>query len=206
MERIRVAHGVVTALALLALAVPGLSAQTTFGLRGGVTVSSVELDLGETFDDSNRTGFTGGVFVDFAGSGLLGLQLGAQYTQKGAELEIDDVVDDLTLNYLEIPAVLKLGIPLGGLKPSLLGGVALGFQASCDAAEAWEADCEEDVKSVEWSGVLGADVVLHLGGPSLWVDGRYHFGLNDLSDAVEIDELKTRAWMLQAGLGFPLGG
>jgi hypothetical protein len=191
-------------LSLLALTTLPAQAQTTLGVRGGVSVSSVDLDLGETFDDSNRTGFEGGVFLDFGRSSPLGFQIGAQYAQKGAELEFGDVVEDLSLNYLEIPAVVKLGIPLGGLKPSVLGGVAMGFNTGCEGFG--RDDCSENITSTNFSGLLGADVVIDLGGLSLWADGRFHFGLNDIADAVEVDELKTRAWALQAGLGFPLGG
>jgi hypothetical protein len=191
-------------LSLLALTALPAQGQTTLGVRGGVSVSSVDLDLGETFDDSNRTGFEGGVFLDFGRSSPLGFQIGAQYAQKGAELEFGDVVEDLSLNYLEIPAVVKLGIPLMGLKPSVLGGVAMGFRTGCEDVR--DIDCDEEVTSTNFAGLLGADVVLDLGGLSLWADGRFHFGLSDISDAVDVDELKTRAWTLQAGLGFPLGG
>lgn len=192
----------VSAIVAICVALP-LQAQTTIGVRGGVSVSSAELDIDETFDKSNRTGFVGGVFLDFGGSGLFGFQVGAQYSQKGAELDLEGVKEDLSLNYLEIPAVMKLGLPLGVLKPSLLGGVALGFNTGCDGPDG---DCADEVTSTDFAGIFGADVVFDLGGPSLWADARYYFGLSDISDAADIDELKNRAWMLQAGIGFPLGG
>jgi hypothetical protein len=189
--------------AALLLSAASIQAQTTLGVRGGVSVSSVDLDVAETFDDSNRTGFDGGVFLDIGGSNILGFQIGAQYAQKGAELDFGEAVEELTLNYLEIPAVLKLGLPLGVLKPSLLGGVALGFNTSC---EGFGGDCDDEVTSTNFVGVLGADVAVYLGGISLWADGRFNFGLSDIADAADIDELKTRAWTLQAGIGVPLGG
>lgn len=186
----------------LALASHPLQAQTTLGVRGGVSVAGVDLDLEETFDEGNRTGFVGGVFLDFAGSSVLGLQIGAQYAQKGAELDFGTVAEELTLDYLEIPAVVKLGLPLGVMKPSLLGGVSMGFNTGC---EGFSGDCDDEVTSTNFSGLLGADVAFYLGGVSLWVDGRFHFGLSDIADAADIDQLKTRAWTLQAGLGLPLG-
>lgn len=199
-----VVPGCLAAAALLAVSTPALQGQTMFGVRGGVSVSSIDSDLGDTFDDGNRTGFAGGVFLDFGGSSPLGLQVGAQYSQKGAEFDLGDTVEDLTLNYLEIPAVVKLGIPLGIMKPSVLGGVALGFRTGCGDAGAF--DCDEEVTSTEWAGLMGADVAFYLGGLTLFVDGRYHFGLNDISDAADVGELKNRAWTFQGGLAFPLGG
>jgi len=204
MRFLRPSTGLFTALAILAFSAPELHAQRVLGFRGGVSVSSVEADLSDTFDDSNRTGFVGGVFLDFGGSSPLGLQIGAQYSQKGAEIDFDDVVEDLDLAYLEIPAVVKFGIPLGAIKPSILGGAALGFNVKCEYGSA--VSCDDEVTSTEWAGILGADVAFYLGGLSLWVDGRFHFGLNDISDALEVDELKNRAWQLQGGIGFPLGG
>lgn len=192
-------------LTILLLSASALDAQTMLGVRGGVSVASVDLDIDQTFDDSNRTGFVGGVFLDFGGGDSpLGFQIGAQYSQKGAELDIGNTVSDLSLDYLEFPAVVKLGLPLRVIKPSVFGGVGLGFNTSCEREN--DGDCDDEVKSTEFSGILGADVVFYLGGINLFVDGRYHFGLNDISDSVDFDELKNRAWQLQAGLGFPLGG
>lgn len=194
------------AMALFAFTAPALHGQTTLGVRGGVSGASISGDFGDLVDDNNRTGFTGGVFLDWGAKNLIGFQVGAAYTQKGAELDFGDFVDDLSLAYLEIPAVVKVGLPLGTIKPSLFGGVGLGFNVSCDAGGD---DCGDDVSGTEWSGIFGADVAFYLGSFSIWVDGRYHYGLNDVSDVADgaqFDELKNRAWSFQAGLGFPLGG
>jgi len=205
MQRIRWFSLTLAGLLVVSLSATSVSAQTTFGVRGGVSVSSIDADFGETFDDSNRTGFVGGVFLDFGmGNSPLGYQIGAQYSQKGAELDFQDAVEDLDLAYLEIPAVVKLGLPLPAIRPSVFGGVGIGFNTSCEFETG--GDCDDQVTSTEFSGILGADVQLDLGGLNLFVDGRYHFGLNDIADAADINELKNRAWQLQAGLGFPLGG
>jgi hypothetical protein len=196
---------VLAGIALMVFAVPALQAQTTLGVRGGASVSSASLDIDETFDKSNRTGFVGGVFADFRGSHMLGFQIGAQYSQKGAELAFDDVADDLDLAYLEIPAVIKLGIPLGIVKPSVFGGAALGFNTSC--SEFADEDICDAFESTEYSGIFGADVAVYLGSLSLWGDARYHVGLNDISGDLEfVDDLKNRAWAFQLGIGLVLGG
>lgn len=187
---------------ILAFTASSLGAQTTFGLRGGVSVASASVDVGETFEKSNRTGFTGGVFLDIGGSGLIGFQLGAQYTQKGVELDFGDAVDELTLDYLEIPAVVKLGLPLQVVKPSVFVGAGLGFNTGCENDDI---DCGDDISGTEWSGIIGADAAIYLGAVSLWADGRYQVGLNDIADTESYRELKNRAWTLQAGLGFPVG-
>jgi hypothetical protein len=191
-------------LAFLAFSAPAVQAQTTLGVRGGVSVSSASFDIDETFDDSNRTGFVGGVFLDWGRSSLFGFQVGANYAQKGSSL--DNV--DLDLAYLEIPAVVKVGIPLGIVKPSVFGGVGLGFKTSCDDPDqVFGTDFCDDVSSTEWSGVFGADAGFYLGSLSLWIDARYNVGLNDISGDFEfVDDLKNRAWNITGGVGFALGG
>lgn len=193
----KIAWVAVAAMIGLILAAPEARAQggLELGLRGGVSVATASLDISETFSKSNRTGFTGGVFANFD-LGLLGLQVAGQYTQAGVTLDFGGVVDDLSIDYLEIPAVVKLGIPLAMLKPSLFAGAALGFNTSCDNAGV---DCGADVKSTDWKGIVGADVALYLGSISLWADGRYNFGLASVS---EVDQLKNRNWLFQAGIGF----
>lgn len=194
-------YGTVSALGLFLLCSTALQAQTTFGIRAGVSVAGADVnDVGQTFDKSNRTGFVGGVFLDWASSGPLGFQVGAQYTQKGVDLEVENVVNEFDLAYLEIPAVLKLGLPLGPIRPSVFGGAGLSFSTGCDVGGE---DCGDSLKSTDFSGIMGADVSLSLGGLSLWADARYHFGLQNVSDAQDVvGNLKNRNWTLQVGLGF----
>jgi hypothetical protein len=173
------------------------------GFRGGVSVASASVDVDGTFAKSNRTGFAGGVFLNYD-LGVLGLQVGAQYAQKGVDLDVTDAAHEFSLNYLEIPAVLKLGVPLGVVKPSVFGGVGLGFKTSCDQSGT---DCGNHIDGTELSGIAGADLAVYVGSISLWVDGRYHFGLHDVNKASDVfGDLKNRHWTFQAGLGFMVGG
>lgn len=170
------------------------------GVRGGVSVASASFDL-ETFDADNRTGFVGGPFVDL-NLGMFGVQVAGLYHQMG--FESSDF--DLRLSYLEVPVVLKVGVPLLLVKPSLFGGVTLGFEGSCEINGA---DCsDDDTSSPQYGGVAGADVAIYLGGLSVWADGRYNFGLSDVNDASdafsEIGDFQNRAWNLTVGVGFGL--
>jgi len=191
-------------LLTVALASSGAAAQqgVELGFRGGVSVASASIDANQTFDKSNRTGFVGGAFLNVDG-GLLGFQVGAQYAQKGVDLDIGGSLEEFSLKYLEIPAVVKLGVPLGVVKPSVFGGVGLGFNTGCDQGGE---DCGDNVKGTEFAGIAGADLALYLGSISLWADGRYHFGLQNISKASDVvGDFKNRNWSLQAGIGFKIG-
>lgn len=205
MRTTRMVSAALAGLAFLAVFPPHAEAQQglQLGFRGGVSVASASFDTEETFDKSNRTGFVGGVFLNYD-AGPLGFQVAGQYSQKGVDLDLGNAIEEFSLSYLEIPAVVKLGIPLGIIKPSVFGGAALGFNTGCDSDGD---DCGDEFKSTDFSGIAGADVAIYLGSISLWADGRYHFGLSNVSDASDVvGDLKNRNWTLQAGMGFPLGG
>lgn len=205
MKRIPLLPVFLTSVGLTLLGAVPAAAQggLEFGFRGGVSVASASLDTQETFDKSNRTGFAGGVFLNYD-AGSLGFQGAVQYTQKGVDLDFGQVVEEFSLSYVEIPVVLKLGIPLGVIKPSVFGGVGLGFKAGCDIDGV---DCGDSFEDMDRFGIAGADLAVYLTGISLWVDGRYHFGLSDISEASDVvGDFKHRNWTLQAGIGFGLGG
>lgn len=167
---------------------------TTIGLRGGVSVASASFD-DDTFDASNRTGFVGGPFVNFD-FGLLGFQLAGLYNSKGFET----ATGELQLDYIEIPAVLKVGIPLEVIKPSIFAGGAFAVRTNCALDGV---DCgDDDFKRTDFSGVIGADLAIYLGGVSLWADARYNVGLGDINDATDVfGDLSNRNWNLTAGIG-----
>ena len=194
-----------TAAAVIALALVATEAEAQqgweLGVRGGVSVAQVSGDLTETFGEDNRTGFAGGLFLNYD-MGILGFQVAGQYTQKGSKLDVGESVEQFSLNYVEFPAVVKAGIPLGIFKPSVFGGVGLGFNTGCDAEGT---DCGDSVKSTEWTGIAGADVAIYVGSISLWVDGRYNFGLSDINNISDVaGDLKNRNWTFQGGVAFAL--
>jgi hypothetical protein len=191
------------AVAALALVTTQAQAQhgTELGVRGGVSVAEVSGDLTTVLGEGNRTGFAGGVFVNWDW-GILGAQVAGQYTQKGSKLDIANTVQEFSLNYIEIPAVIKAGIPLGIIKPSAFAGVGLGFNTGCDSNGE---DCGDNVKGTSWTGIAGVDVAFYLGSISLWVDGRYNFDLSDINDAEDVvGDLKNRNWTFQGGVAFAL--
>jgi len=191
----------VLAVTLVALAAPA-SAQHSkiFGVKAGVSVAGLT-DLDDTFDDENTTGFAAGLFYTF-GQGIFALQPELNFTNKGIDVTgVEEINADLL--YMQPAIVLKVGLPLAVLRPSLFGGVGYGFLLSCDAGEG--IDCDEDLDPQdEFSGILGIDLEFWLGAFAIVADARYELGFNEITDAPGdiIDDPRSRSWILRAGLGY----
>lgn len=202
-------HRSITSALFLSLLIGASVAQAqvpkVLGIRGGVSVASASIDdIGETFDQSNRTGFAGTVFFN-TGKGIFSLQPELSYIQKGvAESGSSNQTE---LSYLELAALLKAGLPLGIARIGIFAGIGADFEMDCTISDGSEStscsDSGVDTKSPDWNGLFGLDLAVYLGGISLWGDGRYALGLSDISDLESIS-YKNRAWIFSAGIGFAL--
>lgn len=193
-------------LALSFMFVGSAQAQVMFdrawGVKAGVSVSEADIgDIDETFSQSNRTGFAGGLFFQ-NWWGLLGGQAELNYIQKGSKLSFGTVGDEESkIDYLELAALLKLGIPLGIVRPALFGGIGFDIKLSCDVPD----DGCDDIKSTDWIGIFGGDVTVYFDAFSIFGDARYNLGLSNIvDDPSSILDVKNKGWTFQAGVGFPL--
>ena len=205
--------------AAVSLAAP-LSAQTTLGVRGGVSIAEISIDEeGESINFDSRTGFVGGGFANFQLGETFFVQPELLYAQKGAKDALDSSVDaTIKLDYLSIPVLFgaAFGIGDGGVTPRIFAGPEVSFELSCKVSAEVEgisasADCSENelqTKSVDFGLVFGAGVGIPVGSFEIVLDGRYDLGLTDIEDSdSEFDtSAKNRAWQFTAGVGFPVGG
>jgi len=195
---------VLLALTLSLVYVGTAQAQAMFdrswGAKAGVSVADADVsDIEGTFSSSNKTGFAGGLFFHNYW-GILGGQLEASYIQKGTkEATTGSVIDEVEtkLDYLELAALLKAGLPLGIVRPGVFGGIGFDIKLSCSVAGV---DCD-NVKSTDWVGILGGDVGVYFGSFAIWGDARYNIGLSDISEISDL-EYKNQGWTFQAGIGF----
>lgn len=196
----------IVALMVVMTAAPGFAQGRTFGVRAGTSVSTLDTNVEDIFDEENRSGFVGGVFYN-QGLGLLGYQLEVLYANRGTAFQGGGSID---LAYIEVPALLKVGVPLGLLRPGVFGGVAVAFNVACDLEdEGTTTSCDDitefNVNRTDWNAVVGADLQLGLAGLSLWGDGRYYLGLSDIGEIEDVTaNFKNRSWEFTAGIGIPL--
>jgi hypothetical protein len=185
-----------SSLVLCAIVASSAQAVGTLGARLGVSISKASLDVKQNFDSANRTGFAGTVFLDL-GLGVLDLQPEASYIQKGAK---DATTGDvIKLDYVELAALIKAGLPLPTIQPHVFVGLAADYATKNDFTVS---NIDFSTKNADWTVPIGVDLKLALGKLALYGDARYAIGLTDVSKgSANVTNLKNRAWILSAGIG-----
>jgi hypothetical protein len=186
----------------------------TIGFKMGASFSNVSIDPDDE-DTSTLTAFTGGGFVRFP-MGPIYLQPELMYITKGFKVEDpdSDAEGKFKLSYIEIPVLLVLPLMQGGsFSPYILGGPAFAFEASCKVSfegggVSGEADCDEggedlDRKKFDVGAMFGLGFGFPAGPGSILVEGRYNFGLMNLSE-VDDTSFKHRSGAVLVGYSIPL--
>ena len=191
-------------------------------------------------DSDARIGLVGGAFLSINVSPTFAIQPELIYSTKGVEKKFRynfnstdyETVLQIKATYLEIPVLLKYRIQTEArLKPSFYAGPSIGiningvFSLEEGTEGGFATDLGEidiaNLKSTEFSGVLGAELGIAMGNTTLLLDLRYTQGLTkayeDVTtiDAGEFpivnsdltaDDSKNSSFSLSVGILFPLGG
>jgi len=188
-----------TIIALVLTATPAMArAQGGFGIKGGFSYGNVSnrgLLPGQLRE---RTGFALGAGLGTTGTPLsFGLE--GLYAQRG--VVSDNGPDARKLDYVDVPAYLRVAIPLPGLAPYAFAGPQLSFEVRCRAGDA--ACPDTDRPKLTYAAIIGGGV--RIGNAARFsIEGRYVYGLNDLklSTVTSSESYKTRSFMILGGIGF----
>ncbi len=208
--------GVLLTLALVPCVTASAQAGMAFGVKGGVSLSHVNADL---FHTDNRTGFVGGVYGTFDLSPAIGVQPELLFVRKGAKLFSTDVTiggitfgsvgSTLDVDYVEIPVLLRISAP----NPSpvdlrLLAGpvmsIKMNEQLSTTGLIGVSLDTDQ-VKTSDFGLAVGGAAAIRNGTMSVVAEGRYTFGLTNISDLPFGGDVKNGAIYATLGLEFPFG-
>lgn len=207
------------ALAAAAL-VPGtLAAQLSIGARGGLNVTTISGDEVEDVERLNGPTFGGLLTLSLTES--VAIDLGANWSPKGANLAFDDESPtraDIRVGYIDFPIHLRAELARSdNLGIHLLGGPTVSYNHSCEVeSEALpgggKVDCDDEIfgeeaidpATVDFGLTLGGGLSVEAGdsGARLMADLLYTIGLKDI---VENDDARHRALSLLAGFRIPVG-
>ncbi|HEX8690826.1 MAG TPA: porin family protein [Longimicrobium sp.] len=206
------------AAALVLGAASGAAAQgISVGVKAGVNVATLGGD--DVEDADSRIGLVGGAFLVYRFSDMLAIQPEVLYSQKGASFS--DTEGELTvkLDYVDVPVLLRLNVPVTGssLRPSVFAGPVFSLRASCGAEAEFnggsvEVDCDEldeegiAVKDTDVGLAFGAGLDFPAGRATVTLDGRYTLGLSSIDDSDLDADVKNRAFAVMLGIAIPLMG
>jgi hypothetical protein len=192
-------------LLFFVISVQPLAAQGLgYGFKGGVNMSNFSGSDGDDWD--NRTGIAIGGFLSYPLTNMFYIQPEVLYTMKGAKWEFnfagESYKETLQLDYIEIPVLAKLEIPLrnSNLKPMLYAGPAVAFNVKSNYRIEEDGDTfdEEDefVKSTDFGFVVGAGIGIPVKSHRIGVEVRYDFGLTSFDDSEDNFDIKNNVLML----------
>lgn len=202
-----------TVLAFLLLFPISLYGQVNLGFKGGMSLATMGgADVGDT---GYKAGLGVGAFLEFQVSDVVSIQPELFYMQRGAEDTEGGATYTMAVDYVEIPVLLRLNVPVeGSVAPYFLVGPSIGFKSGCelryeeDGVEV-RVDCEEaeaEIKSIDFGGVVGAGLSFEAGPGNVTVGARYNYGFISLDDSDAEEDVKGRAFSFLAGYSFPVGG
>lgn len=160
-------------LAALLVSAPLAAAQTSFGLRAGLNVSTIipdnDVDLA---DRGAKLGFTGGVFAEVPLARGFSIQPEVLYSQKGVSRDAPN--EDVGVDYLEVPLLAKVAVPVSDLLDvDVYAGPALAVKLGDD----------DEVSTLRYNSTnLGVAVGLGVASGPFGVDARYTFSVQDATE------------------------
>ena len=178
---------------------------------------------GDIQNTKTRTAIGLGAALEVDFSRFFALEIDALFSMKGSRLEsvVNNVPIEarLKLSYLEMPALLKLLVPVEGaaLRPSLYGGPVLSVRTGCTIEQRAPNQTVSNgctsppnnlqTKALDFGLVAGAGLGFGLGPGTLGFDLRFGFGLTNINDTpASVQDLTNRVIQVMAGYVFPLGG
>lgn len=175
------------------------AAQLSLGVKGGFSYDNVSNKGVLPGNLGSRSGLAAGVAASTGG--LLGIGIEALYAQRGVTSAT--AADERHLDYVDVPAYLRVTLPLPLLAPFAYAGPQASFELRCRAGTV---DCPDTGRpTTTYAGVLGAGVRLGA-SPGITIEARWMQGFTDLqlSTVTNLDNYSYyhRSLMILGGLSF----
>jgi outer membrane protein W len=220
-------NGIAVAFAaVVCLGARAEAGQISYGAKVGIIMSNLS-NTPESWEDdtSYKTGFTGGVFMNYAFNENFSLQPELLYTMKGVEgtlYEYEDLLSvDVTasFDYLEIPLLAVYAFPLeSGFRPRVYAGPSFAYNLSSELEiSALIFSASADISSLtqvtDFGIVAGAGFDYPAGKGMITFDARFQMGftnvlmtgdflINGSEQTISGDDFKNYGFAFMAGYGF----
>ncbi len=161
---------------------------------------------------SSKTGLYIGGFMNYQFSSMFALQPEIAYTMKGATAASQGVNYTFSLNYIEVPVLLKFYIPIQGannITPTLFAGPAFAFNVASNVeasanGQNQTADLSSQTKGFDFGLAFGGGVGFKVGTGSLDFSVRYTLGMTSFDNSGNNLTLTNGTLAIIAGYGFSI--
>lgn len=182
--------------------------QTTLalGLEAGLNLANVSITPSQT--SNSRTGLIIGGVLDIGISRNIGVTTGLRYTMKGFQVTNQGVTFTDKLNYLEVPALLKVKFPLTEVKPYLVGGPVLGIRVSAseeqsNGTQTADVDASSAFESIDFGLLFGGGLDFNVANKTdLFIQAGYGFGLSNIWKQTTTVTVKNYGIQFTGGVKF----
>lgn len=196
--------------ALLVVSTISVYSQPTLslGLEGGLNLANVSITPSQT--SNSRTGLIIGGVLDIGISRNIGVTTGLRFTMKGFQITNGGATFTDKLNYLEVPALLKVKFPLTEIKPYLVGGPVLGIRVSAseeqsNGTQTADVDASSAYESIDFGLLFGGGLDFNVANKTdLFIQAGYAFGLSNIWKQTTTVTVKNYGIQITGGVKFKL--
>ena len=191
----------ITVLFLTAMSINAQEKKITFGVKAGLNLSNITSDKRNYNNTKTKSGFHGGITLDYAFTPQWYLLTGLEYTSKGVKIELSTRDQDVTAAYVQLPVSAGFKLQASDDIAVLVGAgfyFAYGIHGKIKQGS-FEQDTFSDVALKKF------DSGVNIGASLEWQ--KLCFGLGSELGFVNImqknnNEAKTRNFTLSAGYKF----
>jgi len=198
--------------------------ELSYGAKVGMTMANITQTPAEWEQDKSfKTGFTGGVFLNYSITENFSLQPELLYTQKGVKDNLYDglFTVDLTasFDYIELPVLAKYTfMPQKNFRPNIFGGPSVAFTMSSELEVSAllfsaEIDFSDLTHITDFGIVAGGGFDYSIGKGMIVCDARFYIGFTNVilsgdfeidgsTQTIDEDDFKNYGFSLMAGYGF----
>jgi len=184
-------------------------AQLKFGAKAGLNIATINGDDADAMD--SKTGLVLGGFMTYQFSHMFAVQPEILYSMKGAKADGNGSKVTFSLNYIEIPVLVKFLIPIEGdskIYPALYAGPSIAFNVSSEYeieqnGNSQTNNLDDETSSIDFGLAFGGSIAFPVTpNNQLGADFRYTFGLTSVDDSGTDLDLKNGVFSITAFFTF----
>ncbi|AFG38193.1 porin family protein [Spirochaeta africana] len=194
-------------LILFVVSASGAFAQA-FNLRGGLNLANMYVTVDDdTESDDFKLGAHVGAALELELADVLALEVGSFLSNKGSVFKDGDFTQTISLWYLDVPVLLKLGVDVGGPKIFAAAGGYVGFGLAANVSAEmdgtsisadidWGSDPGE-LNRLDFGATVGAGVEVN----NVLLGAYYNHGFANMSN---VDDVSMTNRFFQFSVGYKL--